>query len=178
MSFGTAVYCFFQLVTRLKHGSGYRVIYIKIKRLYREKTAYIKTHETARGPHRRDVTHILSKVSGFLLKSFHFRRLQRRQVFFPHTNPYISNITQQGCSYFELGLPVMILARSKTDKAAVFETICYASFTLLRLNIVYGAILKSTSCNGFKRRFSYFLATFRVTIGSVTQQTLRATVYS
>ena len=83
MSFGTAVYCFFQLVTRLKHGSGYRVIYIKIKRLYREKTAYIKTHETARGPHRRDATHILNKVSGFLLKSFHFRRLQRRQVFSP-----------------------------------------------------------------------------------------------
>ena len=30
------------------------------------------------GPHRRDVTHILSKVSCFLLKSFHFRRLQKR----------------------------------------------------------------------------------------------------
>ena len=28
--------------------------------------------------HRRDVTHILSKVSCFLLKSFHFRRLQKR----------------------------------------------------------------------------------------------------
>ena len=28
-----------------------------------------------RGPHRRDVTHSLSKVSCFLLKSFHFRRL-------------------------------------------------------------------------------------------------------
>ena len=32
----------------------------------------------ARGPHRRDVTHILSKVNCFLLKSFHFRRLQKR----------------------------------------------------------------------------------------------------
>ena len=41
------------------------------KPLYREKTV-------ARGPHRRDVTHILSKVSCFLLKSFHFRRLQKR----------------------------------------------------------------------------------------------------
>ena len=32
----------------------------------------------SRGPHRRDVTHILSKVSCFLLKFFYFRRLQRR----------------------------------------------------------------------------------------------------
>ena len=39
-------------------------------------------HKSARGPHRRDVTHILSKVSGFLLKSFHFRRLRKR-CFFP-----------------------------------------------------------------------------------------------
>ena len=35
-------------------------------------------HKSARGPHRRYVTHILSKVSCFLLKSFHFRRLQKR----------------------------------------------------------------------------------------------------
>ena len=48
------------------------------KPLYREKTVYIKTHKSARGPHGRDVTHILSKVSCFLLKSFHFRRLQKR----------------------------------------------------------------------------------------------------
>ena len=32
----------------------------------------------SRGQHRRVVTHILSKVSCFLLKSFHFRRLQKR----------------------------------------------------------------------------------------------------
>ena len=51
-------------------------------------------HKSARGPHRRDVTHILSKVSCFLLKSFHFRRLRKRQ-FFSHTNPYILNVTQQ-----------------------------------------------------------------------------------
>ena len=48
----------------------------------------------ARGPHRRDVTHILSKVSCFLLKSFHFRMLQKRQDF-SHTNPQILNVTQQ-----------------------------------------------------------------------------------
>ena len=35
------------------------------KPLYREKTVHIKTHKSARGPHRRDVTHILSKVSCF-----------------------------------------------------------------------------------------------------------------
>ena len=39
--------------------------------------------KSARGPHRRDVTHILSKVSCFLLKFFHFRRLRKRQFFFP-----------------------------------------------------------------------------------------------
>ena len=53
------------------------------KGLCREKTVYIKTHKMAinrsvRGPHRRDVTHILSKVSYFLLKSFHFRRLEKQ----------------------------------------------------------------------------------------------------
>ena len=51
------------------------------KPLYREKTVDIKTHKTAiiraRGPHRRDITDILSKVSCCLLKSFHFRRLQK-----------------------------------------------------------------------------------------------------
>ena len=52
-------------------------------------------HKSAHGPHGRDVTHILCKVTGlFLLKSFHFRRLQKRKVF-PHTNPYISDVTQQ-----------------------------------------------------------------------------------
>ena len=47
-------------------------------RAEREKTIYIKTHKTARGPLRRDVTHIVSKVSCLLLKSFHFRRLEKR----------------------------------------------------------------------------------------------------
>ena len=37
---------------------------------------------------RREVTHILCKVSCFLLKSFHFRRLQKRQVFFPYKSLY------------------------------------------------------------------------------------------
>ena len=34
--------------------------------------------KSAHGPHKRDVTHILDKVSCFLLKSFHFPRLQKR----------------------------------------------------------------------------------------------------
>ena len=67
---------------------------------------YIKTHKSACGPHGRDVTHILSKVSCFLLKSFLFVGY-RNDRFFSHTNPYILNVTQQcRCSYFELGLPV------------------------------------------------------------------------
>ena len=41
-----------------------------------------------------DVTHILSKVSSFLLKSFHFVGY-RNDRFFSHTNPYILNVTQQ-----------------------------------------------------------------------------------
>ena len=69
------------------------------KPLYREKTVYIKTHKTAIN---RDVTHILSKVSCFLLQSFHFRRLhtgyRNDRFIFSHTNPYILNVTQQ-CRY-------------------------------------------------------------------------------
>ena len=38
---------------------------------------------------------MLSKVSRFLLKSFHFRRLHKRYSFFSHATPYISNVTQQ-----------------------------------------------------------------------------------
>ena len=41
-----------------------------------------------------DVTHILSKVSCFLLKSFHFV-CYGNDRFFSHTNPYILNVTQQ-----------------------------------------------------------------------------------
>ena len=66
--------------------------------MYREKTVYITTHKSARGPRRRDVTHILSKVSCFLLESFYFRRLQKRQVFFRYRSLYFedsSNVTQQ-----------------------------------------------------------------------------------
>ena len=35
-------------------------------------------HKSAHGPHRRDLTHILCKVSCSLLKSFNFPRLQKR----------------------------------------------------------------------------------------------------
>ena len=47
----------------------------------------------------------------FLLKSFHFRRLQKRQVFFPIQilifRTLRNNADVRRCSYFELGLPVM-----------------------------------------------------------------------
>ena len=39
---------------------------------------FLSFYKSARGPYRRDVVHILSKVSCFFLKSFHFRRLQKR----------------------------------------------------------------------------------------------------
>ena len=42
----------------------------------------------------KDVTHMLSKVSCFLLKSFHFLGY-RNGRFFSHTNSYILNVTQQ-----------------------------------------------------------------------------------
>ena len=67
-------------------------------------------HKSARGPHRRDVTHILSQVNCFLLKLFHFRWLQKPQVFFSHRNSYVLNVTQHmpmlADAHFELGLPV------------------------------------------------------------------------
>ena len=50
-------------------------------------------HKSARGPHRRDVTH-LSKVSCFYRNPFIFVGY-RNDRFFPHTNPYILNVTQQ-----------------------------------------------------------------------------------
>ena len=61
--------------------------------LYRERKPFKKTHKTAiNWP----VDHILSKVSCFLFKSFQFRRLSyRNDRFFPHSNPYISNVSQQ-----------------------------------------------------------------------------------
>ena len=49
---------------------------------------FLSFYKSARGPYRRDVIHILSKVCCFFLKSFHFRRLQKRQVFFPYKSLY------------------------------------------------------------------------------------------
>ena len=46
--------------------------------------------------------------------------------------------------------------------------------TLLRLKHCLRRHIERTSRNEFKRRFSHFLARFRATIGSVSQQTLRA----
>ena len=44
---------------------------------------------SAHGPHRRDVTHILSKAKLFflifiLMKSFHFRKLHKGKIFFSY----------------------------------------------------------------------------------------------
>ena len=48
--------------------------------------------------------------------------------------------------------------------------------TLLRLKHCLRRHIQRTSRNEFKGRFSFFLATFRGTIGSVSQQTLRTAV--
>ena len=47
-------------------------------------------NRSAHGPHRRDVTHSVSKVSCFLLETCHYRRLQneKRQVFFTYKSLY------------------------------------------------------------------------------------------
>ena len=51
----------------------------------------ISLYKSARGLHRRDVTHMLSKVSDFLLKSGPFFFVgYRNDRFFSHANPYIS----------------------------------------------------------------------------------------
>ena len=69
-------------------------------------------YKSACGPHRRDVTHILSKVSGFFYWNPFIFVGYRNDRFFSHANPYISavsNVTQQcRCSYFEIGLPVVL----------------------------------------------------------------------
>ena len=46
--------------------------------IYARSLGFYVNRFLSHGPNRRDVTHILSKVSCFLLKSFHFRRLQKR----------------------------------------------------------------------------------------------------
>ena len=104
-------------------------LYIERKPFY-----YIKTHKTAinrpvdQPGETRYVTHILSKVSCFLLKSFHFRTLYRNDRFFPHTNPYISNVTEQcRCS------PMLIFR--------AWATYAYISHLRRRINIVIYLII-------------------------------------
>ena len=48
--------------------------------------------------------------------TFHFPVGYRNDRLFPHTNPYISNVTglrnnadARRCSYFEIGLPVVLI---------------------------------------------------------------------
>ena len=58
-------------------------------------------NKSAHGPHRRDVTHILCKVSCFfffciiIFEILPFSQVTETIGFSPHTNPYISNVTQQ-----------------------------------------------------------------------------------
>ena len=53
-------------------------------------------HKSARGLHRSDVTHILSKVSCFFfIETLSFSQVTETIVFFPRANLCISNVTQQ-----------------------------------------------------------------------------------
>ena len=55
--------------------------------IYGRFTGFYVNRFLSRGPHRRDVTHILSKVTCFLLKPFIFVGY-RNQVFFPYKSFY------------------------------------------------------------------------------------------
>ena len=80
------------------------------------------THE------RRDT--ISCKVSCFLLKFFHIRRLQKRQVFSQYKSLYFvrmfrNNADARRCSYFEPGLPAWLYL-----KIVLSQTACSPSFLL------------------------------------------------
>ena len=60
--------------------------------MYRGKTVYSTTHKSAHRPHRRDVTHIYKL---FFIEILSFSKVNRNERVFPHTNPSISNVTQQ-----------------------------------------------------------------------------------
>ena len=64
----------------------------------------------ARGPHRRDVTHILSTVRCFLLTSFHFRTLQKRSLYFEYyaTMPMIADAHISSLSQAKLLAPTEV----------------------------------------------------------------------
>ena len=67
-------------------------------------------HKSARGPHRRDVTHILPKVNCFFIQIVSFSLVTETIGFFSHRNSYVLNVTQHmpmlADAHFELGLPV------------------------------------------------------------------------
>ena len=51
-------------------------------------------HKSARGPHRRDVTHILPKVNCFFIQIVSFSLVTETIGFFSHRNSYVLNVTQ------------------------------------------------------------------------------------
>ena len=68
-------------------------------------------YKSAHGPHRRDVTHILSQLRCISVISFHFYRLTIgffpiKILIFPMS---CNNTDVRRCVYFELGLPVLKL---------------------------------------------------------------------
>ena len=67
---------------------------------------------------RRDTTHILSKVSFFLFKSFHFHWLQKRQVFSPYKSLYCESYAT---------MPMLIF---RAWAACAVTKFCYKSVNL------------------------------------------------
>ena len=72
-------------------------------------------HKSARGLHRSDVTHILSKVSCFFfIETLSFSQVTETIVFFS-VQIFVfrmlrNNADVRRCSYFEIGLPVVSVA--------------------------------------------------------------------
>ena len=84
------------------------------------------------------MTHILCKVSCFFFIEISSFSYVTETIVFSHTNPNISNVTQQcQCSYFELGLPV-----AQCNRFKLFA--CVAGVISPRLL----GILKFDDCNG------------------------------
>ena len=65
------------LVLQQHHGRFYAPGFYSIQNCHLKEITYFEL-KTAHEAHRRDVTHILCKVSCILLKSFHFRRLRKQ----------------------------------------------------------------------------------------------------
>ena len=99
------------LLCNIRNSNGFS-LYI---RLYREKNRLLYNplngHKSAHGPHRRDVTYVLCKVSCFFYWNPFIFVGYRNNRFSRYKSLYFECYTTMPmscrCSYFELGLPVI-----------------------------------------------------------------------